>query len=441
MTAIGDMGLTSVNIGDYLVILNKNIDVTVDEEPYISFTLFYHTMSGRFFMRIWNKTVATGTTSDLSTLVKVCKAYFKRGKPCLALIKEGSQNEMPQNVTSACHSFLSKNHGSVVEMCTECKKTRDTITNETMVADDIKTEDSEEINGDGQCDDFPSEEAFDDAVCKDAAMEVGDSDDKISLLRERQENTNQITLNKDFQERCARPKLSCIELIAEALEGGKTLNIEEITQSISAKHPSFNASDASWKLSIRTSIGRTSRFERVDEAGGIGRKGGMGFWRLNTSNDASDQCDYCDMRFPEGRKSRKYKYHMQYSHGWNTYQCSSCDFVAMVPDDIVAHMEERGHKDSTVACPVCSDSVDKTEIAAHSISCIRQKQSEKQKRHREREKDKLVHDPCPTCGKIFKQKRVYANHLRMHLRQQGVHEPVTVKYSREAIQRTKFWLE
>ena len=208
VTAIGDMGLTSVNIGDYLVILNKNIDVTVDEEPYISFTLFYHTMSGRFFMRIWNKTVATGTTSDLSTLVKVCKAYFNRGKPCLALIKEGSQNEMPQNVTSACHSFLSKNHGSVVEMCTECKKTRDTITNETMVADDIKTEDSEEINGDGQCDDFPSEEAFDDAACKDAANELGDSDKMKEVIN---------------QERNARPRLRRIELIAEALEGGKTL--------------------------------------------------------------------------------------------------------------------------------------------------------------------------------------------------------------------------
>ena len=93
-----------------------------------------------------------------------------------------------------------------------------------------------------------------------------------------------------------------------------------------------------------------------------------------------------------------------------------------------------GHEDSTVACPVCSDSVDKTEIAAHSISCARKKHYERLKRIREREKDELVHDPCPTCGKIFKHKRAYANHLRMHLRQQGGQEPVTVKYSREAIQ-------
>ena len=50
--ALGSLGLTSFKVGEYLVILNNSIDVAVDDEPYISFMLFYDQRSGKFFKRI-----------------------------------------------------------------------------------------------------------------------------------------------------------------------------------------------------------------------------------------------------------------------------------------------------------------------------------------------------------------------------------------------------
>merc|ERR1712117_376913 len=100
--------------------------------------LFYNQRSGKFFKRIWNKTVASGKTNDLATLVKVCRAYFNRGKPCLAFMKPDGQNEMPENTSTACHTFFSQSHASKIEMCSECQKTRDTITCVMRETEDIK---------------------------------------------------------------------------------------------------------------------------------------------------------------------------------------------------------------------------------------------------------------------------------------------------------------
>ena len=437
VAAIGDMGLTSVNVGDYLIILNKNIDVAVDGEPYISFMLFYDTMSGRFFKRIWNKTVASGKTTDIATLVKVSKAYFNRGKPCLALVKYDEQNEMPEDVTSACHSFSTKNHDSEVEMCSECKKTRDTIDNGMREAEDIKTEDFEDVHGDGQCDDFPCEEAFDDAVCKDD-VEFGNSD-KISceqllevrenLLRERTINlakkVGQIddVKDKEQQRPPVLPTLNYKELIAEALKDGKMLNLDEIINSISQKHTYFKVSDTGMKNSLKRVLSKCFDFELVTRNPYNNPRSGL--WRLITSNEASIKCDYCEKRFPEGKRDRKYRHHMQWWHGGGrNFHCSSCDFKANLPIKLVEHMDQMGHKDTTVACPLCNDSFDKTEIVSHAICCYRKKEKARMKRQ------KIINEPCPTCGKVIKNKRSYANHLMMHLRQQGEKDPVTVPHHR-----------
>ena len=443
VTAIGDIGLTSVNVGDYLIIMNKNIDVTVGDEPYISFVLFYNTMSGRFFKRIWNKTVATGSTTDLSTLIKVCKAYFNHGKPCLALIKEGNQNEMPQNVTSACHSFLTKNCGSEVKMCTECKKTKDTIMNEMRVAEDIKADYFEDIKQEVQCDYFPCEEAFDDAGCKDV-MEVGYSDNVVcEQLLETGANLigeSQVNLvkkgegqNDDDNEPTVRPKLTRIDLIAEALEGDKALDLDEIIRSISDKHTFFNASDTNWKKSLSVCLSATSRFVRANQAKGTKGKGCKAIWRLNTSNNASDKCDYCDESFPEGRKSNKYKWHMKSWHGWNNFQCSSCDFKANYVADVFGHIEEVGHENTTVTCPVCNDNFDKAGMANHYQGCFRKRDRQRMNRWQ------INHDPCPICGKMLKLKKTLDNHLKMHLRQQGEQEPVTLPLPHSRVKKILYF--
>ena len=426
VTAIGSMGLTSVNVGNYLIILNKVIDVTVDDEPYISFILYYNTMSGRFFKRIWNKTVATGTTTDLATLVKVCRAYFNRGKPCLSFIKCG-QNEMPKDITSACHTYMTENHGSEVKMCSECKKTQDTINNGMREEEDIKMEDFEEINGYDQCDRPPCEEVIDDALGKDE--EVGTSDKicdeqllekgGVNLSRKRKSNTaKRRGIQNDAKEQIIpldRPNLSFVGLIAEALEDGKTLYVKEIVKSIKQNHTSFNVNDSSIQKCLRG----TSLFERINQTGGAIK----GLWRLNTSNQASNKCDYCDKMFPEGRTNGNYSWHMKAWHGKNNFHCPSCEFKANFAADVFAHIEEVRHTDTLIACPMCNDNLNKAEMASHYRDCFRKTQKERIKRVN------LCNTPCPTCGKVIKTKRSYKTHLMMHLREQGGQDSATVPYS------------
>merc|ERR1719264_1267695 len=96
-------------------------------------------------------------------------------------------------------------------------------------AEDIKMEDFEDVNNDGQC-----EEAFDDAVCKDD-VEVGNSDmssrEQLLELRENLLSEKRINLankvgqiddvkDKEQPKPPVRPTLSYKELIAEALEDG-----------------------------------------------------------------------------------------------------------------------------------------------------------------------------------------------------------------------------
>ena len=432
---IGNLGLTSVIVGDYLIILKKSIDVEVDDEPYISFILFYDTTSGRFFKRIWNKTVATGKTTDLATLVKVCRAYFNRGKPCLAYIKLQGRNELPENTFSACHSFFTSSRGSETMICTECKKARDTIHNGMREAEDIKVEDFEESKGDIQCNKVPYEETFDDAVCQDVEVSEQLLEMRANMLRARQRETKNIMMHEEFKNESQNndqsrpiigPKQNYGDLTAEALEGGKTLGLHEIIKSIRDRHTYVNMSETSWKAGIRRALQAKNRFEMVDEAGHVVEgKGKRAKYRLSTSIEAPDKCDFCDRRFPEGRKTHKYRWHLKSWHGWNNFHCSSCDFKANFAVNVFEHIEEEGHTDTTLTCPSCNNNFDKAGMISHYQGCIRKKQRERIKR------SQLVNAPCPTCGKVMKTKKAYRQHVMSHLRKQGEQDPVDVPYSKE----------
>ena len=442
MAALGELGLASVIIGDYLIIFNNCIDVVLEDEPYISFMLFYNTTSGKFFKRIWNRTVAAGKTTDLAALIKISNVYFNLGKPCIALIPQDGQNELHVNASSACHSFIATDSSSKRVMCSECQKINDTINHGWNEADSIKVEDFDDIQGENQYYENPFEEALEDSsshnigdtasnkICSEQSMATN-----ANVLREQHHNTNNMVLNKEVQDDeqnseqtgpALKPKLSNNDLIVEALEGGKTLALDEIMKSISDKHAFFKIDTKVWRKQMYNALNRSSRFEHVDEAGNAlvrrGRAGGSK-WRLNTSSSISAKCDHCDKIFPEGKSSSMYNKHMMWWHGLNKFNCSSCEFKAKFAADIFQHIKEVGHKDTTLTCPLCKNCFDETGMSSHYQKCFRLQQKERIK------KSNLVNLPCPTCGKVIKTKRAYRQHLMGHLRKQGEQEPVDVPYS------------
>ena len=131
-TAITSLSLTSLLVGDFLVIMNCKPDVIISEEPYISLMILVELKSGTYIRRIWNRTVATGKTITINQLVELCKQHFFHGKPCIGCPQDGteeddqefliSQTPIPRKISRFCHEVLGSNANDEANACPECLK-------------------------------------------------------------------------------------------------------------------------------------------------------------------------------------------------------------------------------------------------------------------------------------------------------------------------------
>ena len=53
--ALAAMALTSVSVGEYLVVLRSQFDVFITGEPYPALMVLYNLTSGKVLTRIWNQ--------------------------------------------------------------------------------------------------------------------------------------------------------------------------------------------------------------------------------------------------------------------------------------------------------------------------------------------------------------------------------------------------
>ena len=53
--ALAAMALTSVSVGEYLVVLRSQFDVFITGEPYPAMMVLYNLTSGKVLTRIWNQ--------------------------------------------------------------------------------------------------------------------------------------------------------------------------------------------------------------------------------------------------------------------------------------------------------------------------------------------------------------------------------------------------
>jgi len=133
---LASLSLTSVTIGDFLVIMRSNFDLTISGEPYIGLVMLLNLKDGTHLSRIWNQTVASGNVEGPDQFREVCKSHFGRGRPCLGCPEEEgdtladqefliSQTPIPRKISTTCHKLLGEDAGDSVSSCSECVRLAD----------------------------------------------------------------------------------------------------------------------------------------------------------------------------------------------------------------------------------------------------------------------------------------------------------------------------
>ena len=131
LQVLKSLSLTSVRLGDYLIVMNAKEDVTILGEPYIAFQLWLEVKSGKAISRIWGQTVAHNIISDIGHLFDVCVKHFS-AKPCLGCpLQEDeidqkmqdfmiSQTPVPRMISLTCQRVLAKESEADLKACQNC---------------------------------------------------------------------------------------------------------------------------------------------------------------------------------------------------------------------------------------------------------------------------------------------------------------------------------
>ena len=73
---LNQLSLTCVELGDYLMVIKSNLDLFIDNEPYLALMLILDTKSGIYKVKLWNKILFAGKSPSPEELVQVCKKTF-----------------------------------------------------------------------------------------------------------------------------------------------------------------------------------------------------------------------------------------------------------------------------------------------------------------------------------------------------------------------------
>ena len=131
LNTLSSLSLASVTIGDFLVIMKSDFDLTISGEPYTGLLMLLNLTTGKYLSRIWNQTVATGIIVKVEHLVEACQNVFVQGRPCLGFpdvdkhVKQEcliSQTPIPRRIATTCLKVLGKDTPAPVSSCSECMK-------------------------------------------------------------------------------------------------------------------------------------------------------------------------------------------------------------------------------------------------------------------------------------------------------------------------------
>ena len=77
------LGLVSVHVEDWIILMRDHFDVFIEQEPYSGIQMLVHLESKTYIQRVWGRTRISGQWSTDADLVMLCQGFFQNIKPCL----------------------------------------------------------------------------------------------------------------------------------------------------------------------------------------------------------------------------------------------------------------------------------------------------------------------------------------------------------------------
>ena len=402
-TSLCQLSLTCVKLGDYLMVIKSDLDLFIDDEPYLALMLILNTKSGLYKAKLWNKTLLVGRSFYAEELVQVCKKHFGQGKPCVGFqleLNEQAQYEdllpllpSPRKVAKDCHKFL-KEGDSDDNLCSGCKKlslsrsldnvsmtinsnipdsgSKDRVTSPKI--EPIEDDYDETIQGRSEYSGIEdSKSQLEDAHTGDnPLLDEADLEDKPMFNEADLTPVTKQALDKQLHKECPwckktiarcggidafqEHRAACLMLVLEKRAKSRGVTIElksEIDHSEDGK--SDNDSLASEEDKQRYNL-ETRRRYIIKQP-------------IARATPTDQTCHECKKNFDTEERATVHK---KFVHFWGIFSCPECTDQFDYADDLIQHIrQEAGHReDANVTCPSCREESSVTKLASHYKRCI-----------------------------------------------------------------------
>lgn len=135
MVVLRELSLSSVLLGDYLVILRSDFDLFISGEPYLATMCLFNIKSGVFLARMWNETVTRVSPCSIAEFEEACRKHFSQGRPCLGYLVDSeaigganflvSHTPVPRKIARSCNKVLEIEASDDSTACLECMRLGD----------------------------------------------------------------------------------------------------------------------------------------------------------------------------------------------------------------------------------------------------------------------------------------------------------------------------
>ena len=308
---LSSASLVSVTVGDFLVIMRSEFDLTISGEPYTGLLLLLNLTTGQYFSRIWNQTVDTGSIVHTDQLLEACERHFGNGRPCLGCPEEEdkhvdaesfiSQTPIPRRIARGCLKLLGNNSHTSVSSCSECTKLSESC-----------------LSG-----------------ANDAGVDIEAPSSSCKFIKNTGGNESLISgeYNNEYVEQIViKPEI----LDHDDFQGGDSTDYDEID-------------NQSVKQQNNDSLGVSSQ-ELV--------KGN------STENESKKyKCELCPHR---SAKKSALKKHIETVHeNIRKYVCQQCGYAASAKSNLKSHIESVHEKKKDHVCPLCGKAFTKKALKVH----------------------------------------------------------------------------